>query len=39
MDSMLAAYEADPPLTDNQNADLDQILEEVRAYYANKGLL
>jgi trimethylamine--corrinoid protein Co-methyltransferase len=39
MGTMLAAYEADPPLTESQNADLDRILEEARAYYAKKGLL
>lgn len=39
METMLAAYEADPPLTDSQNADLDRILEDARAYYAKKGLL
>jgi len=39
METMLAAYEADPPLTESQNADLDRILEEARTYYAKKDLL
>ena len=39
MDTMLAEYEQDPPLSDQQNEDLDRILEEARNYYRSKDLL
>ncbi len=39
MDAMLAVYEQDPPLSDQQNEDLDRILEEARNYYKSKDLL
>ena len=45
METMLAAYEADPPLTESQNADLDRILEEActimqkRDYFNGEDLM
>ena len=39
MNAMLASYEQDPPLSDQQNEDLDRILEEARNFYKSKDLL
>jgi len=39
MDTMLAAYETDPPLSDQQNEDLDRILEDAKSYYRSKDKL
>lgn len=39
MNAMLMSYEQDPPLSDQQNEDLDSILEEARNYYKSKDLL
>lgn len=39
MEAILASYQQDPPLTDQQNADLDRIMDEARDYYKSKDLL
>jgi trimethylamine--corrinoid protein Co-methyltransferase len=39
MEKMLAEFTPDSPLSDSQQADLDRILEEARAYYTRKGLI
>lgn len=39
MEQILESYEQDPPLSEQQNEDLDRILEEARKYYKSKDLI
>ena len=39
MDEMLASYEEEPPLSEQQHADLDRVVKEAEIYYKKKGLI
>jgi len=39
VDEILAVHKVDPPLTDNQEPDIERILKEARKHYQKKGLI